>query len=204
MTVMTPSQICEKLGIQASTLRKYSLLLEAEGVEFDRTANNSRRYTDIDLVTLQDFVTLTETHGMSVKDAAETAANRRLGSSSETPNNADAHNAPERHDADITPAVIAELQRLREVVKEQAETIEGFRKSQEQRDKLFLQALEELQGQIDTLQKSLPEPAAEEIAAEQEEEVTDKTAPDSDDVSVTDAITEPKPKKGFFARLFGR
>lgn len=184
MTVMTPAQICEDLGIQGSTLRKYSLLLEAEGIEFERTHNNSRRYTDMDLVTLRKLITLTKTGSVTVEEAARMAAKFHKGEDAETLQNGVSDSASERRDDVITAGVIAELRALQTVVKEQAATIDEFRKSQEKRDRLFMEALENLQGRIETLQASLPEPKAEDDPEDQ---------PD-----------EPKPKKGFLARIFSR
>ena len=44
--MMTPSEISAKLNFQPSTLRKYSALLEQEGIQFKRTHKNARLYTD--------------------------------------------------------------------------------------------------------------------------------------------------------------
>ena len=40
--MMTPSEVSAKLNIQPSTLRKYSALLEQEGIQFKRTHKNAR------------------------------------------------------------------------------------------------------------------------------------------------------------------
>jgi len=182
--VKTPSQVAKELDISPSTLRKYSLLLEENGIEFKRNAKNSRQFTSQDVITLQNFITLIKTDGMTVEDAASIIANN-IPNRNKTDENSDMHNAVERHDSDMAanvPAMLTkELKELQDVIKAQQETIDEFRKSQEERDAYFIEILEELQGEIKELQKQkeLPQPKIEDTQQE-----------------------EPKKKKGFFSRLF--
>lgn len=184
MNAMTPSQVSKQLDIQPSTLRKYSLLLEGCGIEFERNANNSRRYSDMDIVTLQKMITLIKVDGVSVEDAAFAIAKWHKGDSSITVDSDDTENALERHNGDIATALISEIRGLKEKIEEQERTIDGFRVAQEKRDAYFVEILENLQGEIHRLneQQALPEP---EVSATLEE--------------------PPVPeKKGFFARLFNK
>lgn len=48
--MLTPSEVSTKLKIQPSTLRKYSALLEQEGIHFKRTHKNARLYTDSEYI----------------------------------------------------------------------------------------------------------------------------------------------------------
>ncbi len=183
MNAITPSQASKKLEIQPSTLRKYSLLLQENGVQFERNANDSRIYTNEDVVTLQKMITLIKTDGVSVKDAAFAASRLHIGESDGVTSNV-TDNAMERHNDDMTLALVAEIKGLKDKIDEQQQTIEGFRQSQEQRDAYFVEILEDLNGQIKQLneQQALPEPEPE----------------------PQNIVPVEEPKKGFFSRIFGK
>lgn len=184
MVVITPAEVSNQLKIQPSTLRKYSLKLEEYGVQFDRNANNSRKYTDMDVVTLQKMITLMQTGDMTLDNAAYTVSNGQKEETAATVDSTAIHNGVERHNDDVTAVVIAEIRSLKAEIEEQRETIDGFRIAQEKRDAYFVEILEGLQGEIQRLneQQALPEP--------EPEDSSEMRTPQS---------TE---KKGFFARLF--
>lgn len=186
MNAITPSQVSKQLDIQPSTLRKYSLLIEENGIEFERNANNSRRYSDMDVVTLQKMITLIKVDGVSVENAAFAISKWRKGESSVASGNDDVDNAIERRNDDIAAALIGEIRGLKEKIEEQERTIDSFRIAQEKRDTYFVEILENLQGEIHRLNERqvLPEPEPEVAAA-----------------------LEHSPqvgKRGFFARLFNK
>ncbi|WP_391123500.1 MerR family transcriptional regulator [Psychrobacillus sp. L3] len=182
MIAMSPGEVSKKLGLQPSTLRKYCLLLEQHGVVFERNANNSRKYDEVTVMTLQRMVTLINSGDMTVENASMVASNgynTRVENLHKTPNSTDAENALERHDGDIAAAMIKEILSLKEEIQEQKAVIDGFRVAQEKRDSYFVEILEGLQNEIVKLneQKALPE-----VAATEE---------------------EPEPqKKRFFSRFF--
>lgn len=182
MTAMSPSEVSKRLGIQPSTLRKYSLLLEQHGIEFERNANNSRKYTEESVIALQKLVTLLSRGDMTVETAASAVGigeRTKVENLHKAEDSTATHNAVERHNDDITAAMLKEIVSLKEEIKAQKEVIDGFRIAQEKRDSYFVEILEGLQQEIEKLneQKALPE-----VAATEEEE-------------------EPK-KKGFFSRFF--
>lgn len=160
MSAMTPAEVSAMLGISSSTLRKYCLLLEEQGVKFRRNANNSRKFTDMDVVTLQKMITLMNSEGVSVEDAVFTASAWVNGNPFVADESAATDNAIERHNDDITAALISEVRSLKDQIQEQQEVIDSFRLAQEQRDSYFVEILETLQGKLDELneQKQLPEP----------------------------------------------
>lgn len=193
MNVMTPAEASRQLSIQPSTLRKYSLLLENNGFVFARNLNNSRKYNDMDIVTLQELITLLKTGNISVEDAAYTVY-KRSKLATHTADNSDGkdaiHSGIERHSDDIATALIVEVNSLRKEIEEQRNIIDGFRLSQEKRDSYFIEILEELQGEIHKLNEQstalseLPEP---------EKEVAHEPVP---------VVQEQK--KGFWARVFNK
>lgn len=176
MTAMTPSDVSGQLGVKPSTLRKYSLLLEEQGVPFDRNANNSRKYSDMHLVALQKIITLTSNGGVSVEDAVFTASRWFLGDSSITDNNDVTNNGVERYNDDVAAAMISEIRSLKEEIIEQRELIDSFRVAQDERDIVFVEILEKLQGEITLLnERALPEPEEEKVEEDPEEELKEFT-----------------------------
>lgn len=183
MTAMTPSDVSGQLGIKPSTLRKYSLLLEEQGVPFERNANNSRKYSDMHFIALQKMMTLMSSGGVSVEDAVFTASRWFIGDESITGDSDDTENGVERYNDDVAAAMISEIRGLKDEIKEQKEVIDGFRVAQEKRDAYFVEILEQLQGEIQQLnERALPEPEEEKIEENPEE--------------------EQEEKKGFFSRFF--
>lgn len=182
MTVITPSEVSSQLNIQPSTLRKYSLKLEEYGVHFDRNANNSRKYTSMDVVTLQKMITLMQTSDMTLDNASYVVAKGTDEVTPATDENAVIRDGEERHNDDIAPTLISEIRSLKAEITEQRALIDGFRIAQEKRDTYFVEILEGLQEEIHKLneQAALPAPAPE-VQSEPEPETV---------------------KKGFFARLF--
>ncbi|USG64483.1 hypothetical protein NDK47_20380 [Brevibacillus ruminantium] len=68
--------VAEMLGIGASTLRKWSMLLEQQGYWFQRDAQNRREYRPADVIAMRRFFHLTKEQMMPLEDAALTVANQ--------------------------------------------------------------------------------------------------------------------------------
>ncbi|KAA0957586.1 MerR family transcriptional regulator [Planococcus sp. ANT_H30] len=81
--MMTPSEVCKQLSISTSTLRKYSLRFESEGILFKRNKSNSRIYTVTEVAALRESMTLTKSGGKTFENAVREAA----GASTITPEN---------------------------------------------------------------------------------------------------------------------
>ncbi|MEJ8547025.1 MerR family transcriptional regulator [Brevibacillus borstelensis] len=62
------------LGVGASTLRKWSMLLEQQGYWFLRDSQNRREYRQADIDALRSFYQLTKEHLMPLEEAARTVA----------------------------------------------------------------------------------------------------------------------------------
>lgn len=154
---MKPSEVCERLNCSPSTLRKYSLKFEEEGILFKRNQNNSRIYTDTQFVALQEAMTATKNGERTLEDAVREASKALKGATVITPENAVTEPPSQRHDDDATAVMLEEIRSLRKEIKE--------------RDQIFVEVLEKMQEKIDLLEERLTLPEPEEVE-EQE------TAPD--------------------------
>ncbi len=172
---MTPSDVCKALGIQASTLRKYSLLFEKEGITFKRGQNNSRIYTDTEVIALQEVITLTRDGAETLENAVKRASDSLKGVSTITQENGVTDKPLQRYDDDIAAVMLDEIKSLKAEIRE--------------RDLLFVEALEKMQQKLDNMENQLqlnaPTPEEPEVNAPE-------PSPQA----------EPEQPKGFFARLF--
>lgn len=206
---LTPADVAHKMDISPSTLRKYSLLLEENGVIFKRNAKNSRQYTESDVMTLQRMITLVKTDGVTVENAAYTVSEKVGSAPTETAEDGVMHNDSERHNADVTGVMLNEIRKLKDEIKEQRETIDGFRIAQEKRDSYFVEILEQLQGEIQRLneQAALPAPL---VQPDSEPDpylvdIIEGLRAEVQQLSEAAASKEDEPKeekKGFFSRFF--
>lgn len=179
---LTPATVATNLGVSGSTLRKYSLILEENGITFKRNAKNSRQYTESDVMTLQRMITLMKTDGVTVENAAYAVSEKVESVPREAAKDGVIHDDSERQNADIAGVTLNEIRKLKDEIKEQREVIDGFRLAQEKRDSYFVEILEELQNEIHRLNETAALPAPE-------------TKPDTAEI-----VKEPK--KGFFQRFF--
>lgn len=69
------ADVCEKLDIKSSTLRKWALLLQEAGYRFNYDTNGKRIYSDRDLTLFRFFIEA-RTPGVTVVKAAKTAVER--------------------------------------------------------------------------------------------------------------------------------
>jgi len=85
---MNASDAAIKLDIAKDTLRAYSLELERAGYEVKRNNRNQRDYSDYDISIFRAFLTLSKTHGLTLKEAAS-----KVSSADFTPSNVIEDNA---------------------------------------------------------------------------------------------------------------
>jgi DNA-binding transcriptional MerR regulator len=71
-------EVAEILGIGASTLRKWSMLLEQHGYWFLRDSQNRREYRQMDVAVLQRFYRLTKDQLYPQEEAAHIIASHQL------------------------------------------------------------------------------------------------------------------------------
>lgn len=177
---LKPADVALRMDISTSTLRKYSLLLEENGIIFSRNSKNSRQYSETDVITLQRMITLMKTDGVTVENAAFAVSKNVESESIETIKDGVIRDDTERQNVDIAGVTLNEIRKLKEEIQQQREVIDGFRLAQEKRDTYFVEILEGLQGEINRLneQQALPEPEP--------------------------IVSPEEPTKGFFARLFNK
>lgn len=169
---MKPSEVSKALGISTSTLRKYSLLFEKEDIIFKRSDNNSRLYTDTQVVALQEVVTDMKNGTESLEKVIKKVSNDLKGATNITQETAATDMVSQRYADDVATVMLQEIESLKEVIEKQNELII-------ERDKYFVEILEQLHEKIDELKEQKALPPVEE--PEQEEEPL---------------------KKGFFSRFF--
>ncbi|APC65621.1 hypothetical protein AAV35_014065 (plasmid) [Salimicrobium jeotgali] len=198
MKLYSPSDIADILGLQASTLRKYSAALEKHGYTFDKNNRGQRFYTDSDVITLRKFISLKDS-GMSLNEALEGTVMWHKGGEDVSPPVTETRSATERSYSDVSE--------LKEMVHKQQESIEQLvRHNQEllrhieQRDARIMELFED--NTATSLQSSAiagvsQEELNEELQKRDEEEET------PEDEHETEQVPEEK-KKSWIAKLFNR
>lgn len=173
------AEVSEMVGIGTSTIRKYSLALEAKGYIIQRNEKQQRAFTSRDVTTLKRLKELTQVGGMTLDNAIKTFI-----AESENEDVTEAHDVEERDTGRS-----GEMAAILEYMKRQDERIDKLERfNRELVDKLDQQTKyladkidrrdEQMTGAIRELQESKRL-----IAASQEKE---------------------EPKKGFLARFLGK
>lgn len=190
MSVMTPTEVAERLGIQPSTLRKYSLLFEKEQIVFDRNRNNSRNYTVMQVEALEEAITLSHNDDITLEEAVKIASKKLKSEPVITQKETVTDIAPQRHNGDITAVMMKEINELKEVIRQQEENARIREEERKERELMFVEAMEKMQDSMDKVLLRLPEKSA-------------KDAPEEIIVEVSPPEPAELPKKkGFFSRLF--
>ncbi|MEU5512759.1 hypothetical protein [Streptomyces fungicidicus] len=184
--MMTPSEISAKLNIQPSTLRKYSALLEQEGIQFQRTHKNARLYTDSEYIAIEGIITTVHSGKKSLEEAVVEASKALKKNVSVAPR--------ERDSDDIAAATLNEVKQLRTQLQQQEER-------QKERDIMFVEVLEKMQQKIDRMeaqQKQLLAPVPEESELDAPESSLQQ--PESE----PETVTPKKDTRGLWARIWNK
>lgn len=192
--MITPSEVCKQLNISPSTLRKYSIRFESEGIFFKRNKNNSRIYTVTEVVALQESMTVTKNGDMTFENAVREAAEGLKSASTITPENGVTSTPSRRHD-DVATAVI--LKKLEDLEEENRSLKEEMRK----RDSLFVEALEEMKHKLDRIeenQKQLAAPTPEESEIDASEPSSQK------EESKPKAVIPKKDTRSLWMRIWNK
>ncbi|WP_404467343.1 MerR family transcriptional regulator [Planococcus rifietoensis] len=192
--MMTPSEVCKQLNISPSTLRKYSLRFESEGILFKRNKSNSRIYTVTEVAALRESMTVTKSGDITFENAVREAAEGLKGASTITSENGVTSTPPRRHD-DVATAVI--LKKLEDLEEENRSLKEEMRK----RDSLFVEVLEEMKHKLDRIeenQKQLAAPTPEETEIDASEQSS------QEEESEPKTIMPKKDTRSLWARIWNK
>lgn len=187
---MTPAEVAERLGIQSSTLRKYSLLFEKEQIVFSRSKNNSRNYTDIQVAAIQEAITLSHNADVTLEDAVRVAAKKLKMERDITPEEGVTDIAPQRHNDDITAVMMSEIATLKKEIAEHEKAAVKREEERKNRELMFVEAMEKMQESMDAVLLRLPEQRKEPAP----EERTQDMAPET--------VEETPKRKSLFSRFF--
>ena len=147
METYSPADVCEKLNIQPSTLRKYSSLLEKEQIIFERTKKNSRLYTATQVMAIEHIIATMQSGNISLENAITEASLILKGETTIAGETVATIATDERYSDNIAIAMMEEIKSLKEQLAEQ-ET------RQKERDSLFLEVLEKMQQQINQMEEN--------------------------------------------------
>lgn len=191
MTVLSPAEVCKELGIQDSTLRKYSLLLDKEGVSFERYKNNRRKYTETHVITLKRTLELMHNDDMTLETAIKQAC-KELKAHPVIDEKTVSEVPLQRNNDDATALLLNEIKELRQEIRD--------------RDLLFVEALEKMQSKLDRMEEHqqllvAPDPKDDEVITNHLTEKDANTDLTLEDDGVSNHSTK---KKGFLARLFNK
>lgn len=186
MKVYSPGEIADLLKIKDSTLRKYSLLLEDFGYEFQKNSRNQRYYTDEDIITLRKLITMKD-NGMTLDESAKGVVMWHKGNEVKQTDIAlsqtDTHNVIIRDDSDI--------QELKTVLHKQIQLIQIQNESIEELKKMIQSLDKKVSDQQEYIGKSMKE--RDQALMQVMNEMLENRK----------LIAEEK-KKGFWSRLFGK
>src|SRR5699024_2878625 len=130
------SDITALLDIKDSTLRKYCLMLEDKGYEFQKNNRDHRFFRDDDIITLRKFITLKD-NGMSLEESAEGVVLWHKGNEEEvtdvTVRQTDTRDVIERYNNDMTNELSDKIDKQQEYINDRLE----------QRDNNLMKVLEE-------------------------------------------------------------
>jgi len=191
---MTPSEVCKQLNISPSTLRKYSLRFESEGILFKRNKSNSRIYTVTEVAALRDSMTVTKSGDKTFENAVREAAEDLKGISIITPENGVTSTPSRRHDDVATDVILKKLEGLEE---ENRSLKEEIRK----RDSLFVEALEKMQHKLDRIEKQQAQLIA---PVSKEPELDASESPSQQEESEPETLAPKKDTRGLWARIWNK
>lgn len=192
--MMTPSEVCKQLNISPSTLRKYSLRFESEGILFKRNKSNSRIYTVTEVAALRDSMTVTKSGDKTFENAVREAAEDLKGISIITPENGVTSTPSRRHDDVATDVILKKLEGLEE---ENRSLKEEIRK----RDSLFVEALEKMQHKLDRIEKQQAQLIA---PVSKEPELDASESPSQQEESEPETLAPKKDTRGLWARIWNK
>jgi DNA-binding transcriptional MerR regulator len=169
----SPGEAIATLKIKESTLRKYAELFEKYGHSFNKNTQGHRGYTDSDVMLLKRVIETKNKPGMTLEAAVKSVVSVTKNESVAVTDTKDIA-LHEQHSKDI--AELKEtVSKQTEVIRELMKRLEERDRQKDERDKLLMEGIRQLQEQKQELLQ---------LAAAKEEEAENK--------------------KGFWSRFFNR
>lgn len=184
--MLTPSEVSTKLKIQPSTLRKYSALLEQEGIQFKRTHKNARLYTDSEYIAIKGIIATVHSGKKSLEEAVVEASRSLKKNISIAPH--------ERDSDDIATATLNEVKQLKIQLQQQEER-------QKERDMMFVEVLEKMQRKIDVLEEQQKQLL---VLAPEEPELEASESSSQQPESEPEPVTPKKDTRSLWARIWNK
>lgn len=184
--MLTPQEVSTKLKIQPSTLRKYSALLEQEGIHFKRTHKNARLYTDSEYIAIKDIIAAVHSGKKSLEEAVLEASKALKKNISVAPR--------ERDSDDVAAATLDEVKQLKIQLQQQEER-------QKERDIMFVEVLEKMHRKIDVLEERQKQLLA---SVPEELELDVPESPSQLEESEPDPVIPKKDTRGLWARIWNK
>jgi DNA-binding transcriptional MerR regulator len=187
--VYTTKEVADNLGIVTSTLRKWCLMVENERIgdyKFERNLKDQRVFYDYDMLALRQVKKLTTEDGILLEDAVKSVADK-LRAQKEI-----RASVIEEEEEVIAPSpdIQAKIDKLLEYIERQDERFD-------QQERFNRELLSKLDDQQKYIQESLKARDEQLMIAIRETQETKRLIAAAEEA-------KPEPKKGFFARLFGK
>ncbi|GAA0472761.1 MerR family transcriptional regulator [Alkalibacillus silvisoli] len=174
-------EVCDRLNVSSSTLRKWCLALEKKEYEFARTEQNRRLFQDHDLQALESLKELIQDRNMTLENASIIVVSRFQGerSSTRTPSVREPKNT---HDFEELGEIKAKLEEQQEYMMKQEQFNAALMEKLDQQQKYINNRLDERdQALMQTLNQ---------ISEERKEQAK--------------LLEEQKQKEGWFSKLFNK
>jgi DNA-binding transcriptional MerR regulator len=188
----TTKQVADNLGIVTSTLRKWCLMLENEELgnyKIDRNEKDQRVFYDYDVLALREIKRLTTEDGITLENAVKSVGIKLRKQQEIT--------ASVMEEEAETSAPAPDMKRYEEKLDRLLAYIERQDDRFDQQERFNRELLSKLDDQQKYIQESLQKRDEQLMIAIRETQETKRLIAAAEEA-------KPEPKKGFFARLFGK
>jgi len=181
----TTKQVADNLGIVTSTLRKWCLMIESEELgnyKIERNAKDQRVFYDYDVLALREIKRLTTEDGITLENAVKSTSDKL------------------RKQKEIADSVMEEEAAISETPADMSryeEKIDELLERFDQQERFNRELVSKLDEQQRYINESLIKRDQQLMAAIREMQETKRLIAAAEEA-------KPEPKKGFFARLFGK
>ncbi|MCP1322066.1 DUF3967 domain-containing protein [Bacillus sp. S0628] len=151
-TLYSPSDVAKQLGIQSSTLRKYSDVLEKEGYTFIKNERGHRKYRESDVMVFRKVINLKNDTDMTLENATKQIVSWHQGVEIIP---LERHDVERYEETDFNATSLQTMiQEQKEVIEKQNELLQELTKRLTEQDLRFAQRESELSNAIQAIQES--------------------------------------------------